>query len=1072
MRVGSIETSPTDASRLSLRSSDLQPSQHRKLALLTTRMPAQLDIAPLDIAWLLLCAFLVFLMQAGFLCLESGLVRAKNSINVAVKNLMDLCLSALVYWLFGYALMFGASLGGLIGGDNFLFDGKDSPWLMSFFLFQAMFCSTAATIVSGAVAERMRFLAYGLTAVMLSALIYPVTGHWAWGGAAEGVPNGWLAELGFVDFAGSTVVHSVGGWTALVAVLMLGPRNGRYSAEGTRAIAGGNLPLAALGVILLWFGWFGFNGGSTFALNAEVPLVLFNTFLSGASGGIGGLLYSYLRRGYPVVMDLQNGVIAGLVGITASCHLQAPGFAALIGLIAGILAAAGSAWLDRRRIDDAVGAIPAHLFAGIWGTLAVALFAPATAFSVTGGRLEQLAVQSLGILTIGLYSFGISFAALWLINRFYPLRVSAEEERLGLNVAEHGASTEILDLLGEMEQQRRRGDFSQPVTCEPHTEVGQIARQYNHVLSRVNDEIHRREQLLHDLTASETRKSAILDAVLDCIITIDRRGQVLEFNPAAERTFGCSRRMAIGRAFTDLAIPKDQRQTFEQALAASFSGDGQFVLDRRIQAVLNRADDETFPAELSITRVRGGPRVEYNFHIRDITRQREVQRRLHQLAHFDILTGLANRSHFRQQLDYFLLTKQGERAAVLFLDLDRFKQVNDTLGHEVGDQLLRSVASRLRDMTRKEDIVSRWGGDEFVVGLLGVGSLEDVKRKGQEFINRLSDPHRLNDKQVRAPSSIGIALYPEAGDTADILIRNADLALYEAKGAGRNNFQFFTPALAKQLAERFDRENDLREALSRGEFLLHYQPQFDLASHRLISTEALLRWQHSSDGLIQPSVFIPILEESGLIVTVGEWVLRAACRQQAAWERSGLPISRIAVNVSGKQFLKPDFADMVARILREENLAASSLELEITETVLASNNQMCIDVLNKLKAMGVSIAIDDFGTGYSSLSYLKRFPIDVIKLDRSFVSECDLNSEDAAICSAIVSLARSLRLDTLAEGVERAEQLDFLRAEGCNSYQGYIAAPPLPPSQLVAFAKRHPEARLEFRASGIAENPD
>jgi Amt family ammonium transporter len=1014
------------------------------------------DFAPLDIAWILLCAFLVFLMQGGFLCLESGLVRAKNSINVAVKNLMDLCLSALVYWLFGYALMFGASFSGLVGSEGFLFDGADSPWLMSFFFFQAMFCSTAATIVSGAVAERMRFLAYGFTAIMLSALIYPITGHWAWGGAASGETTGWLARLGFIDFAGSTVVHSVGGWTALVAVLLLGPRAGRFSAHGIRQIAGGNLPLASLGVMLLWFGWFGFNGGSTFALSAAVPLVLFNTFLSGAAGGLGGLVYSYARRGYPVVLDLQNGVIAGLVGITASCHLQTPAFAALIGLIAGALAAWGSDWLERRRIDDAVGAIPAHLFAGIWGTLAVALFAPADSLAENGGRLAQLGVQALGILSIGAYSFVISLVALWLINRVYPLRVSAEEERLGLNVAEHGASTEILDLLGEMEQQRRRGDFSQPVTCEPHTEVGQIARQYNHVLARVNDEIHRREQLLHDLTASETRKSAILDAVLDCIITIDGAGKILEFNPAAERTFGYSRRMAIGRPLSRIAIPPERREDFETALKAGFGGEGRFLLERRIQMILTRGEDESFPAELSITRVRGGPRLEYNFHIRDITRQREVQKRLHQLAHFDILTGLANRSHFRQQLDYYLLTQPSGRVAVLFLDLDRFKQVNDSLGHEVGDQLLRSVAERLREITRKEDLVSRWGGDEFVIALLGVASLEDVRHKGQEFIARLAEPHPLAEKAIRSPASIGIALFPEAGESADLLIRNADLALYEAKGAGRNNFQFFTPALARQHAERFDRENSLREALARGEFVLFYQPQFDLGTGALIGTEALLRWQHSRDGLVQPSVFIPILEDSGLIVTVGEWVLRAACRQQARWQAAGLPIPRVAVNVSGKQFLKPDFAELVARVLHEEGLPAASLELEITETVLASNNQMCIDVLRQLKTMGIAIAIDDFGTGYSSLSYLKRFPIDTIKLDRSFVSECDLNSEDAAICSAIISLARSLRLDTLAEGVERPAQLDFLHAEGCDNYQGFIAAPPLPVADLALFAQAHP----------------
>ncbi|MCP5196240.1 MAG: ammonium transporter [Gammaproteobacteria bacterium] len=1005
---------------------------------------------------MLLCAFLVFIMQAGFLCLETGLVRAKNSINVAVKNLIDFCLSGTIFWLFGYALMFGQTQNGWFGSSGFLFSGSHSAWLMTFFIFQAMFCSTAATIVSGAVAERMHFFAYCLTTLMMSAMIYPVTGHWAWGGVAQDEPQGWLARLGFIDFAGSTVVHSVGGWVSLAAVLLLGPRYGRFDQASKFPIQGSNLPMAALGVFLLWFGWFGFNGGSTLALNDRVPLILLNTFLAGACGGVAAMAYSFVHRGYLAVADLLNGIVGGLVGITASCHIQLPALAVLIGGVAGLIVVAGSWWLERWRVDDAVGVIPAHLFAGIWGTLAVALFAPPDSLTLAN-RGQQLLVQMLGVLAIGGYAFTVSFISLWLIDRVYRLRVNVEVERVGLNIAEHAASTEIIDLLTEMESQRQHGDFSQTVIAEPHTEVGQIAQQYNHVLQRVNEEIHRREDLLQALTVSETRKSAILDAVLDCIVTINRRGLILEFNPAAARTFGCSQRGALGRDLAQLMILEAQRPEFEQALQTGFIGDSCFVINRRVQTTLQRIDGESFPAELGITRVRDGHHLEYNLHIRDVTRQRHIQRRLYHLAHYDQLTGLANRNYLRQGLTYYLMADAPRQAAVLFLDLDRFKNINDTLGHAAGDQLLREVADRLRQYTRSDDLLARWGGDEFVIALLGTDKVRDLTQKARLYIEVLAQPYFLEGKTLHAPTSIGVAVYPDGGDSAEALIRNADLALYQAKGAGRNNYQFFTPELAHRVSERFDCENELREALGRNEFELYYQPQVAIATGALIGAEALLRWRHPEKGLVQPGLFIPILEESGLIEQVGAWVIEAACRQSRVWRSQGLQPLRIAVNVSGRQFLQTDFANTVTRILHEGQLEPSGLELEITETVLARDSQQCVETLQTLKDLGLEIAVDDFGTGYSSLSYLKRFPIDTIKIDRSFVSECDVNGEDSAICAAILSLARSLGLKTLAEGVDQPGQLNFLRAEGCFAYQGYLFSKPLPAGEMAEMLRKEQE---------------
>jgi Amt family ammonium transporter len=457
----------------------------------------------IDTVWVLICTVLVLLMQAGFACLESGLVRAKNSINVAVKNVMDFCVAGVGFWLVGFGLMFGVSAGGFLGSSDFAFDGvaggnQATAWVMAFFFFQLAFCSTSTTIVSGAVAERMSFRGYAITAAILSMLIYPVFGHWAWGGVLSGEAAGWLESRGFVDFAGSTVVHSVGGWIALAAILVLGPRIGRFGPDGKR-IEPHDMPMATLGMFLLWIGWFGFNGGSTLALNATVPFVLVHTMLAAAAGGLAVVGISWIRNGLPDVQLTLNGILAGLVAITANCHIVSTSNAVLIGAGGGIVCLVASDLLARLRIDDAVDAVPVHLAAGIWGTLAVALFGDVSLFPNGHTRLEQLGVQALGIGAAGVFAFGVSYIVLHLIDRVLPLRVSADAERIGLNIAEHGASSALLDVLGAMEAQASRGDFSRPVHVEPFTEAGEMASRYNLVLDKFNSEVRKREQTANEL---------------------------------------------------------------------------------------------------------------------------------------------------------------------------------------------------------------------------------------------------------------------------------------------------------------------------------------------------------------------------------------------------------------------------------------------------------------------------------------------------------------------------------------------------------------------------------------------
>jgi ammonium transporter len=467
-----------------------------------------------DIAWLLLSAVLVLFMQAGFTALESGLVRSKSSVNVAIKNFANFLVAAALFWLFGFGLMFGPSARGLIGHSLYLFN-SDSAFLTAFFLFQLGFIATATTLMSGAVAERMRFAGYLVLVTVVAAAVYPVFGHWAWGnasvlGESDGA-DGWLRKLGFVDFAGSTVVHSVGGWAALAAIIVIGPRIGRFGVDAV-AIHGHDLPLTTLGVFVLWIGWYGFNGGSLLGLTNDVPKVIENTTLAATFGGLVGMALTWWRDRRPDVVMIMNGALAGLVAITASANIVEPSRATVIGGIGAVVMLAVTIALERVRVDDAVGAVPVHLGAGIWGTLAVALLGDVDAFPTASSRLEQLGIQIVGIAVCFAWAFGLAYVVLRLIDRHFPLRIDRDGELAGLNVAEHGASTEIADLLWDIDQQRLSGDFARPVRVEPHTEVGRIAAEYNRVLSAIGRRTDSL-QLLRRTAAAANESSSLEDAL-------------------------------------------------------------------------------------------------------------------------------------------------------------------------------------------------------------------------------------------------------------------------------------------------------------------------------------------------------------------------------------------------------------------------------------------------------------------------------------------------------------------------------------------------------------------------------
>lgn len=464
-----------------------------------------------DISWMLICAGLVFLMQPGFMCLESGLTRTKNSINVAVKNLADFGISTFLFWGFSFGLMFGSSFGGWIGLDSFFVGLDQDPYLAAFFLFQVMFCGTATTIVSGAVAERLHFAGYGAIALVVSGIVYPTFGHWAWNGLATGASSGWLRQLGFVDFAGSSVVHSVGAWVALAALLIIGPRTGRFTPSGQpQKIHGSNLPMSVLGIMLLWFGWLGFNGGSALAFSDRIAGIAVHTVMAGVAGMVVMTAITWWRTGIAQPESLINGSIAGLVSITASCHAVSTPAAVAIGAIAGVIANLTIRLMERQRIDDAVDAIAVHGACGVWGTLAVALFGQSELLGTGLSPFNQLLVQLLGIGVCFVWAFGIAYLLLRITNRWSPLRVSPEAEAMGLNYSEHKAKTDAYELLKIMDEHSQSKDLSLRAPVDRFTEVGHIATRYNQVMDALESHALQLETFNAELEATVQERTAEL----------------------------------------------------------------------------------------------------------------------------------------------------------------------------------------------------------------------------------------------------------------------------------------------------------------------------------------------------------------------------------------------------------------------------------------------------------------------------------------------------------------------------------------------------------------------------------
>lgn len=997
------------------------------------------EASGVDVLWMVIATALVMFMQGGFLLLEAGSVRSKNTINVAQKNVTDLVVSGCIFMTLGATIMFGAGSTGWFGFGGFSFsDSEHQPML----IYQFGFCAAAATIVSGAIAERMTFHAYLFLTVIVAALIYPAFGHLVWGSALiEGNPA-FLADIGFKDYAGGTVVHVIGGSAALAACLFIGPRIGRYDQNGkVISMPGHSSVLSLFGMVLLGIAWVGFNAGTASPSSPAFTQIVVNTVVALCFGGLAGLLIDLLggnKATHPKTM--ATGVLGGLVGITAGCAFVEFEGAMAIGFLSGLAATFGARFLLHKcKVDDPVDAIATHLIGGATGTLLIPIFIQPVHLET--GRLSLLVQQASGVgLAIAWAAF-VTFAALKLFSLFAAVRVTAEEEKIGLNLSEHDESIDLESLKLLVNEAETDRDIAAANRLSALGTEGDILAEQQAPLVGVM--VEKTMEARQDVEDGKRRFTEYEQVDSDWLWEADRDFNLTYISSRFEEGFGASQDELLGSNYLDLLQP------FNDPLSVLTAKIEQHLdISDKIFACKDRSGNRRIFSIAAIAQFDpSGAFIGYRGRSLDITDKVNASNEIEFLAYHDHLTGLANRKLFETEVAKLKLQadEYDKYIVVLNLDLDGFKPVNDNFGHHVGDELLRAVAQRLHALSGPDTVVSRFGGDEFVIAvLLPDEQLEQVDHLADWIIAEVRRPYKVSGLEINISTSLGIAIYPSDSVEIAELVQLSDIALYEAKGKSKASWMRFSSDMKANLQRRRKLEDDIWKALSEGSIYAVYQPQIDLTSRKLTGFEALARWSHPEFGEMAPEEFVRIAEEIGAIGDLGQLILNEACKTAASWPKLDGEELKVSVNVSPFQFYNQDIFAVVKQALADSGLHPNRLEIEITEGTLVRESDQAIQILTALRGFGVRVAVDDFGTGYSSLSYLQRFPLDRLKIDRAFVRELEENVGDQRITHAIIDLGRNLGLNVIAEGVETAGQLGTLAKMDCHEAQGYLISKPIP----------------------------
>ena len=904
-------------------------------------------MSALDELFILLSALMLLCLQAGFLTLEAGMVRAKNAANVALKNLSDVCIVTLGFWATGFGLMFGPSLGGWVGTGPFFMpiDSGQERGLATLFLFEAAFAATAATIVSGAVAEREKFSGYILLSLALGAVVYPVAGHWVWAGSIGDVSPGWLAAMGFLDFAGATVVHSVGGWAAIAFAVILGPRLGRFGSR-ERRFPENSFALAGLGGVLFLLGWGAFNGGSALRFDGDIGAIVARTFLTAASGGAVALLYSAIR-GNVVRPDLLiNGMLAGLVAGTAGINLYDASTSIAVGAIGAMAMVLGAHLLDHLRIDDVVRAAPTHLFAGVWGTLAVALLAPIDALPA-GSRLGQLEIQAIGAGAMAVWVLGTMGPLALVLRGMGLLRAHPREEVKGLNSSQLGYESPFMSLPAG-NRKAAIAAVSSRVGADVYTEAGALAHRYSKIVSSIEEDLDDRNQLLRQ--ESELRKLA--------------------------------------------------------------------------EAALNAT--------------------------------RKAQQESAWAARHDSLTQLGNRMLLEEMLGVDA-RDPSEQPFAIAIDMDRFKAINDSYGHEAGDAVLQATAKRLKKFLRsRSDFAFRIGGDEFVVLLNAAEMHQSPQAFCDWLIDDLLEPVPYDDIELRVGASVGFA-HGAPGEPFRETLRRADMALYEAKRQGRSLAIAYTATIGALHSEKTQLAKEFADAMERGEISAVFQPQVEAETMRLAGMEVLARWTHPERGTLPPSVFMPLAEELRAEAALDRRMLDLAIEGMAYLHSAGIEVPMVSVNVSARRLNSPDLLD---ELKGRHDLPRGQLAFEVLETAFLDSVDDNLEArIKALKGMGIRLEVDDFGTGHASLASVLALKPERLKIDRMFVQGIDADERRQELMLSLLQLAGKIGAQTIVEGVETQAEADVLTRMGVPIFQGFAVGRPMPLGDFEVWARERENER-------------